>query len=301
MPSLHLWRPGLTALCAFASLIPMTAAAQTIRAVPGSSAGYLYFPATSGPSTGKVQLGIVKTGAFINYTVVYKKSGESTSTTVCPAGEITCSAMLPVGIVKLELQGQFAPGLPISGADWSGDCVTSGQAESCSVSLTAGTAREVRVQASCDGSPTTLGEGGNAIPVLCVGLASNGKELLLAAHQSLGSAKYNGPEKQVCGNTDREDGRANAEKLTGNCQSAAASYCTNLALGAHSWYLPAIDELAALRNPPSELKDQSVWSSTEYDRKYAYYYQLGKSSSSEKKYKYSYSQLCYTRITLGMN
>ncbi|TCT10723.1 hypothetical protein EDC22_105223 [Tepidamorphus gemmatus] len=267
--------PGLCLPALLLALIPATATADSIIVVPGSNAGYLYFPAsTGGPGEEQTHLvSVQKEDGYTDFRITSLPAGID-----CDASCDAASAELPLGEVTLVIEGNydlFGIQLPKRGT-WSGGC-TSAMARTCRFILTTALAEIVRVKVPPSALGAQIPLGADDGPLVRYVGQSGGYHLVAADLHAKSGLKLSESEKKVTGATSMTDGVVNTDTLIANDSGArAAAYCKNLAaetgnqaLGGN-WYLPAYNELSLLQGlSPAMLTDifgtgdMKIWSSTE--------------------------------------
>jgi len=251
----------------FSSFMTCTSsAAPDIQPVPGSGAGFMYFP---GEDDARVVLKVIKEtegGLDTNYEV-HLTFENNASELLCADVDMDCEKTLSAGAFKLDIVGEWITGKPwlAKHGQFSGAC--SGISTACNSTLQGGGTHTVHIKVGCNAheySKVSLGGGDEA---LCIGWgpgpSQNENKLLLAAHKKITSDKKGKTAGKVQWNAwSWEDGQENSEigmnNWSGVKDDSAAYYCDDLQLGAGAsklvnWYLPAISELhLALNGWPDE-------------------------------------------------
>jgi len=229
--------------------------AANVQVVPGSGAAYLYFPADG--EDNRTVLKFIKEigGSLDDKYKVYFTFENDPKELLCDETDLTCEKTLGAGKVKLEIEGDWAPGnasvkLGMKGK-FSGAC--SGVDTSCEMVLQAGKTVSVNIKVGCDAKDYSVIDLGGGDEALCVGYSADGKNnILLAAHKKIESGLRPKDEKEEWGYKDPDNGIANTEKIISKWKNdtseSAAHYCKNLSIGSGSkklmeWYLPSINEL----------------------------------------------------------
>ena len=279
------------------------ASAQTAppRVVPGSSAAYLYFPAST---NSRSVLSVVKQGTFKSYAITYQLN-DNAPEVLCAIGEESCEVSLAAGLVTLAVEGYYGTGsnAKILAAGWAGDCAATAAA-SCKLSITSGANQFVRISTACDGSAYSLVQMGTS-EGLCI--ASYQGEYLVAAHKDIVSGRRPKNVKATWANTTTTDGRENMPVLLSNMSGSqtvsSAHWCNGLSVGGRTgWYLPATGELSAIGPTPAAAILGTYYASNSASAKKnnRITYAANKApSSSSSAYNTSsdYSTLCMTRVT----
>jgi len=286
---------------------PALAQLPAVRPVPGSGAGYVYFPA-EGDS--RAILKVVKesvTSVPAGMYQVYFTFGGEPEELLCDTHQTACEKTLGAGAVKLRIAGEWLAGKLSMLGKFSGAC--SGIDDTCQINLQAGDTQTVRIKVGCNAHDYSLVKLGGDAQALCVGtdgLNQRPDHVLLAAHKKIGGGKRAKKSKGELGNSSSEDGAGNTAILrnnwSGDTADSAAHYCHGLELGSGStklteWYLPAISELDLALSGwvdedyvvPKAAADQGYFSSTHSDKKRTQVIEWD-ASSIRKRTKYKYKE-----------
>lgn len=244
-------------------------AANPVVVVPGSNAGYLYFPAGSfsdDDGVAKVPVIVTKSGFYTDYRIVSDPPG-----LVIEADEISGQYDFEMGGITLILEGKY----PVQGlthvdvsGNWTEACVNN-SSRSCTFTLTQAAGVTVEVADSPEPG-TTMQIGANMdINVMYGGFILNKHYVI--AHNYVGTAQAWHPdgEQSVSAARDQSDGAANTAAMVA-VNSPAALHCTGLSgpdIGS-GWYMPSRNEIALMLNLSDAAKSslglqKKVWSSTE--------------------------------------
>lgn len=290
--------------------------ADSIIVVPGSNAGYLYFPASASAANEEQThtLSVQKEGGYTDYTITSLPAGID-----CDATCDSASTQLPLGEVTLVIEGKydlFGIELQKRGS-WTGGCTSSSLARTCKFILTAALADVVRVSVPASALGAQIPLGSDDGPLVRYLGQNAGYHLVAADLHSASGLKLSENEKSVTGATDMNDGIANTDILIANDSGArAAAYCKNLAsetgnqaLGGN-WYLPSYNEVSLLQGlAPAMLTeifgtgDAKIWASTENKDGEGYRAKIKKEGGgfekmeTKEKNKTDSLSLCFKRIS----
>lgn len=259
-------------LCGLSLLVlSMSSAADPVVVVPGSNAGFLYFPAGAAVGNDGAQrftLIVNKSGMFTDYKIVSDPPG-----LVIEREDFTGQFDFELGPVTLSIDGKYPA--PLANLDlvgnWREDCEADGS-RNCTFTLTKISGVTIEVDDNPQlGTRLEIDNDGTLLSVYFAGSFDNRP---LVVHPIYGGGRSLTPLKDTDTRPapeSRRDGEGNTNRWADiwNGNGSAAKFCRDLP---GNWFLPAIDQLRRLSDfPPSVFGElvtrEHTWSSTIHDVK----------------------------------